>query len=642
MSALQGWHPGEKSIQRKLGVDGATSVSYTVIEAEMPEQHREFHTTRLPFVPITTLDKDGRPWTSLAAGSSGQLGFVTSPYRTKLRMDIRLIHGDPLEENVKLFGKGKMLIAGIGIEFSSRRRNKFAGYVTDIYQKDDKLVTELEVNEAIGNCPKYINLRDLVPHPDIHPEVQYRNLHMSDTDRLPNDIIDFIHASDTVFLGSSYTPEKEDERRFPAHVGQNQRGGRQGFVRVNPVNGRTVVLPDFSGNRLMTSLGNIEATPLAALSFVSFTEGHILYLTGGARTLVGEEAQAVMPRQNVVTCLHVTGFVYIRDALTVRQRPGSEVVRSPYSPPVKLLADELQGTSAALFGNEVSVTLSKVEIYSNDLATFTWDASEPLLIQPGQTAVLDFKALLGSVQYSHMAPWNPSSINDDRIRTWTISRANTPPQKSTQFALTMREKKGGTVTGALFTIARKLASHRPELLENATPMGLTVGLVGIVGEFVMEEPVRPMLWFAGGIGITPYFAMLTALTTPSEPPSASANDKPRNIDLVVSTREPDILSSLILGSIHTPSPARIHLTVDIFTNEPFTTPPILSSSLSNVVVIFRAHHGRVSDAFVKNIQDVKEKVVYLCGPKAFERSILDALGEVGVDGSTVKREGFEY
>lgn len=49
----------------------------------------------------------------------------------------------------------------------------------------------------------------------------------------------------------------------------------------------------------MTSLGNIEATPLASMSFVDFSTGDILYLTGTARNFVGVEAQKIMPRQNV-------------------------------------------------------------------------------------------------------------------------------------------------------------------------------------------------------------------------------------------------------------------------------------------------------------------------------------------------------
>ena len=154
--ALAGWHPGEDSIHRRVGVQDFVVQAYTLIDGEMPEQHRTFHTTRLPFIPITTLDNEGRPWTSIAAGASGELGFATSPHYTKLLMNTRLIHGDPLEENVKLFGSGngngreKMLIAGIGIEFSTRRRNKFAGHVTAVLQDGEKLAIELEVTQASG------------------------------------------------------------------------------------------------------------------------------------------------------------------------------------------------------------------------------------------------------------------------------------------------------------------------------------------------------------------------------------------------------------------------------------------------------------------------------------------------------------
>ena len=70
---------------------------------------------------------------------------------------------------------------------------------------------------------------------------------MSDSDRLPDEIIDFIHTSDTVFIGTSYHAKPEDALFFPSHVGQNQRGGRQGFVRAKRSDGRTVVLPDYSG-----------------------------------------------------------------------------------------------------------------------------------------------------------------------------------------------------------------------------------------------------------------------------------------------------------------------------------------------------------------------------------------------------------
>ncbi|TCD70786.1 hypothetical protein EIP91_001817 [Steccherinum ochraceum] len=648
ISILKGWHPGEHVIQEKLGVHDAVAENWRWIDGKLAEDVREFYTTRLPWIPITTLDAEGRPWASYAAGVDGEQGFARDLGQSRLRMDVKAIPGDPLVENVKLFGhggsEGVTLVAGLGIDFGTRRRNKFAGHITSVSRKDDELELVFEANQSLAACPKYINHRDLVPHPEIHPKVVYKNLILSDSDRLPDDLIDLIHTSDTVALATSYRAKSEDTRKYPSHVGHNLRGGRQGFVRVLRSDGRTVVMPDYSGNRLMQSLGNIEYTPLAGLTFVSFTDGNILYLTGKARTLVGKEAQAIMPRQNVVTTVYITGFVFIRDALTVRQRPGTKIERSPYSPPIKLLAEELEGTTSALFDDEMTATLASVDIHSKDLATFTWTTSEPLLIQAGQTAVLDFKNLLGSTQYSHMAPWNPASINDDRIRTWTVSSAAIPPEKSSQFKLTMQEKEEGAVTGFLFNIARKLAEQGPESLKDATELEIKVPLVGIVGEFTLEDVSdkttarKPMLWFAGGIGITPYLAMLNALTSPM----LQASSAPSSINLVA-TREPDVLIPLVLPSIHSTdnNHANIHLTIDIFTATAFT-PPSMPSTSSAIAVDFRIHSGRVDEAYVNTIPDVADKKVYLCGPPAFERAVLSGLSARGLDASKVIREGFGY
>ena len=97
------------------------------------------------------------------------------------------------------------------------------------------------------NCPKYINVRELDPHPDTAPVVVYKRDKLADDQRLPDELIKFIVETDTIFLGSTYQARPEDAIRFPSHVGQNQRGGRKGWVRVKPSDGRTLVIPDYSG-----------------------------------------------------------------------------------------------------------------------------------------------------------------------------------------------------------------------------------------------------------------------------------------------------------------------------------------------------------------------------------------------------------
>ena len=74
----------------------------------------------------------------------------------------------------------------------------------------------------------------------------YQRTTLEKYEQLPQDVVEFILEADTVFIGTSYDAPAESSSQFPSHVGMNQRGGRQGFVRVSP-NQRTVVLPDYFG-----------------------------------------------------------------------------------------------------------------------------------------------------------------------------------------------------------------------------------------------------------------------------------------------------------------------------------------------------------------------------------------------------------
>jgi hypothetical protein len=70
---------------------------------------------------------------------------------------------------------------------------------------------------------------------------------MMPDERLPADVIEFIQRADTSFLATSYVAPRELQEDYPSHVGTNHRGGRPGFVRVRPSDGRTVVLPNYAG-----------------------------------------------------------------------------------------------------------------------------------------------------------------------------------------------------------------------------------------------------------------------------------------------------------------------------------------------------------------------------------------------------------
>lgn len=384
----------------------------------------------------------------------------------------------------------------------------------------------------------------------------------------------------------------------------------------------------------MTSLGNIEATPLASLTFISFTKGDILYLTGSAENLYGAEAQAIMPFQDTLTKVFVTGYIYVRDALPLRQRTGVETQASPYSPPIKLLAAESPQSNIFSKDEEPSALLVRIEIHSPTLATFIWESSTKLSILPGQAVILNLSTLFGSREYRHMAPGRPSLVNDDFIRTWTVSSSVEHDPDSRLFSLTMREKFGGTVTTALFNIVRKLSEYKPEALEDSRVLGLSVAIVGITGDFRLRIPdanvdvPRTFFWISGGIGITPFLSMLAALKYNSNVPTF-------DITLVVSTREPQVILSLIASSFDSSNP-HIQLSVHVFTH---ATSDIQSK------LPFVLHPGRLEQSFFESqLGKLKTETaeVFICGPEPFEQVVLGYLDKVGIEEKSVQRERFSY
>ncbi|KZT41943.1 hypothetical protein SISSUDRAFT_1000066, partial [Sistotremastrum suecicum HHB10207 ss-3] len=507
------------------------------VEDELPAQHRLFHSTRLPFVPLTTLDARGRPWSSLVGASDGHLGFIKSPSEKELQMTLDIWDGDPIVDNIRSQSGEDILIAGLGIEFPTRRRNKFAGSVERYNWKDGKLKLLLEVNQALGNCPKYITVRQFEPRPNRHPTVQYKVLDLDPSSRLPEELCPFIHNRDGVFLGSVYIAPEKDASRFPSHAGMNHRAGRPGFVRVRK-DGRTVVLPDYSGNRMMQSLGNIAITRLASMTFVDYDTGDILYLAGKATNLFGDEAHVIMPRSRMITVLEVTGYIFVKDVLPVRTKRGSNPEPSPYSPPILYLAEEKPPTDVNL--DNLDILVSSIEVHTPDLATFHFIARRPFTIIPGQSAIIDLTPFVGKDTYRHMAhDGQEASLNDDHIRTWTISSAHSGPTSS--FAITMREKPGGAITPKLLGIARAIQQQNPALLEDTKPLGLQVSLVGVQGDFVLPSIPGKLLFVAGGIGITPFLSMLSHLS--SNPPAS--NGQSWDIFMIVSSREPEVMLDLI-------------------------------------------------------------------------------------------------
>ena len=73
------------------------------------------------------------------------------PDQQRLLLNATVIPGDPLADGLQSGAQ----IGGLGLEFATRRRNRFAARVGD----DGTAGIELLIDQAFGNCPQYIQTR---------------------------------------------------------------------------------------------------------------------------------------------------------------------------------------------------------------------------------------------------------------------------------------------------------------------------------------------------------------------------------------------------------------------------------------------------------------------------------------------------
>lgn len=301
--------------------------------------------------------------------------------------------------------------------------------------------------------------------------------------------LNLLAKADMFFISSSH----ED-----LSMGTNHRGGPPGFVRVeeDDSSGTTLTYPEYSGNRLYQTLGNLHTTPKAGLVFPDFDTGDVLYVTGKTEIAIGKDAATVLPRSDLVVKIHITAARFVQRSLSFRGQNGE---RSPYNPPLRFLAKEQASPNAQTNNGKVAYAqLRARELLTPTIARFKFSVSDPEAAgrwTPGQYVAIAFENEL-SVGYSHMRDDDPRSLNDDYVRTFTVSSVPGTKLLEDGFEITIRNV--GMVTNFLF--------------RQNVRAGLELPLRGFGGEFrVRQGPKEIVPFVAGGIGITPLLAQLQQL-----------------------------------------------------------------------------------------------------------------------------------
>lgn len=255
------YHEGEIAVQRRAGVRDEAERLAGMVDSTVPsDDDVRSLVAAQPHAVVTSVDREGDVWVSFL---TGEPGFIDVEGQRRVHFAADPSPGDPLSTHLRSGMQAGVLL----VDLRSRNRLRLNGVVSPT-EEGFELVTE----EVFPNCPKYIQRRSFEPVADASGGERTTSESLRSSHR------EWIASTDTFFIGS-FHPE--------AGADASHRGGDPGFVDVD---GDTVVYPDYPGNSMFCTLGNVAADSRVGLLFVDFEDGRTLQTTGRAE-VVWDEAR---------------------------------------------------------------------------------------------------------------------------------------------------------------------------------------------------------------------------------------------------------------------------------------------------------------------------------------------------------------
>jgi len=449
------FHSGELAIQGKLEVkELVAGFAPYVIRTQMPDQHREFY-AELPYFLMGSIGEDGLPWASILWGEPG---FVASPSPTELTIATLPDRADPLHANMR----SGQEIGMVGVQFHTRRRNRVNGRIHSVSNGGFSIT----VTQSFGNCPKYIQGRE------INGYAKWADISSASTASDKLSVVDaqLIGNADTLFIASASSKLGADERHG---VDMSHRGGAPGFVKI--LDDGSLLIPDFTGNNMYNTLGNIHANPLAGLLFFDFESGDLLQLTGIAKIVWPEDTEFTY--SGALRYIQITPSKVARRGAAMPYKWGATAA-SPYLPEAAKWRKAVPTST--------SVATGKSQYRVADIVTEA-TGIKSFYLQPVEG---------GPVPDHTPGQHLPIAVNvngKQHRRTYTLSAA----PSAQVLRLTIKRGGGGTVS-----------KH----MHDGISVGDTVTAQAPAGKFVLKETADvPVVLISAGVGITPMIAMAEVL-----------------------------------------------------------------------------------------------------------------------------------
>lgn len=405
--------------------------------------------------------------------------------------------------------------------------------------------------------------------------------------RLSNQQIYELQKAETIFVATGYRGEGEDPR-FGNDA--SHRGGTAGFLKISQ-DGRRIFLPDYAGNNMYMSLGNLVEDGRMGMTVPLFETGGMIQMTG-------------------LAVIHWEDSPNVHDEVSVADFPGAlrwlefiidEIVElPPGSLPIRWDAGN-DGIQLQVF--------DKID-ESEDVTSF--------YLAPLKGGFPKWKHLPGQ----HLTLTLPIDSEETITRSYSISSYQ--PLQHQQgddmfYRISVRRDPFGVgstflhdniKTGDLLTVQQPSGAfhYRPK----------NDGLQD-----------RTVLFLSAGIGVTPVLSMLHAFVnydTPDRHGKAIWVHSARNPRQHVFRQEVELLRS----KVNDDGNARLLETFVTYTrrNEDDHDDDVSSTSSD--------FHGRIDAAMMNqillqaNVVDRSKLDVYMCGPTSFVGSVEEILDHWGV------------
>ena len=256
------FHEGELLVQQRAGEIVKGEQNGKIITDSITQGAFEF-IEQQQMVILGSVDEEQNVWASILLGHPGFVRVVDSQ-TVEIDLERAFIDkSDRLWTNIDRENRIGMLT----IDLASRRRLRINGAIVLI--TPDKL--RVQVLESYPNCPKYIQRRQLSLNTDAKPRQSGK---LQSGQILTPEQEELIRSADTFFVASFHSSRGVDV---------SHRGGNPGFIRV--INRQSLRTPDYIGNGMFNTLGNLAINPHAGLVFIDFDRSRTLQLIGRANIL---------------------------------------------------------------------------------------------------------------------------------------------------------------------------------------------------------------------------------------------------------------------------------------------------------------------------------------------------------------------